>query len=77
MCSEWNQHLFSGHLWSGFPGAYPFSPRGTPARAKVEHHCQRHERLHQADGGSDERMGTHLMREVEHLYLSFSGITLL
>jgi len=34
VCSEWNQHLFSGHLWSGFRGAYPLSPRGTPARAK-------------------------------------------
>lgn len=57
MCSEWNQHLFSGHLWSGFRGAYPLSPCGTPVRAKIEHHSERHERLHQADGGSGERMG--------------------
>ena len=57
VCSEWNQQLFSGHLWSGFRGAYPLSPRGTPARAKIEHHSQRHARLHQADGGSDEPMG--------------------
>ncbi len=57
VCSEWNQHLFSGHLWSGFRGAYPLSPCGTPVRAKIEHHSERHERLHQADGGSGERMG--------------------
>src|SRR3989442_11261304 len=34
VCSEWNQHLFSGHLRSGFRGAYPLSPRGTPACTK-------------------------------------------